>query len=813
MGWRASARAIRAAGPVLASLWLLAPVGARGPGPDEPGPVAGPSDSITAPDATAALPEPGGYRLVQTYQSTINAPLGVIDDPSGVHVAADGTVFVADRGLHRVQRFTAEGQPLGEYGRLGVDPGELVTPSGVATDLGRDRVYISDTGNARISVHRLDGGFEALWDGFKRPQAIAVAPGGMVYVYDGETGQIFLRAPDGTGDQNIVIGPFIFHDPGLASGMAVERSGDIYVAINLGVRIFASDGTQKSPFRYSSGGNLTRDVTFDAEGGIYVLEAQRLVYPVAGRQMTSMALGPEVRAIAGGPRGLLYMILPATRDRLAGVVLRRFQGGRQSELRRWGIPQTVLGWLNQPIRLAFAAHGDLYVVDALRRLQRFPRALDQALGQLLLPGLQDAVATADGDLVLVRTRYGTSEQDPEDPDLPPPGIQRLRIERYDLAAPLGPDTPEAPSPLWQVTQDADLSSADAAQVVGLAHDPLRDRSYVLDNGRRRVTAYAADGSVAASWELPALNAGLPAYADLALGPDGAVHVLHVAARRIYRYGPEGNLEAVLDTPEWPWRLAIDPSGDPVLVTARRWLWRLDPGGRMRAAVPLPDPAHGDPQPPADLDLDAAGRAYVLDQTAAAIYVLAPDAGAGPLPRPPAQGLRCSLAPRIAVEPLELEIGRPAEVRLAIEGDCEPQRRSGERPARLLQSATVSVTLPSGLRLVPPATEPPARVEGDTLTWDIADVPPEGLTLRYRVTADRSGRFPVLASGGAAFLDAWFNYGTASLPSTDFYTLLPPTPTPLPSPTPTPLPSPSPEPSPTPGSGPLFLPALGRQAGP
>jgi len=58
--------------------------------------------------------------------------------PAGVALGADGSVFVADRCNHRVQRFTADGAYLESFGR-----GALGSPTFLALDRGGN-VYVSD---------------------------------------------------------------------------------------------------------------------------------------------------------------------------------------------------------------------------------------------------------------------------------------------------------------------------------------------------------------------------------------------------------------------------------------------------------------------------------------------------------------------------------------------------------------------------------------------------------------------------------------------------------------------------------------------
>ncbi len=48
--------------------------------------------------------------------------------PNGI-VAFNGTVYVADTGNHRVQKFTSEGEFVLSFGTSGVGPGQFLTGS------------------------------------------------------------------------------------------------------------------------------------------------------------------------------------------------------------------------------------------------------------------------------------------------------------------------------------------------------------------------------------------------------------------------------------------------------------------------------------------------------------------------------------------------------------------------------------------------------------------------------------------------------------------------------------------------------------
>jgi DNA-binding beta-propeller fold protein YncE len=202
--------------------------------------------SPTALDAIAPRPEATPLPDVRLRDAGRGSAAGQFADPRGVAVGADGRVYVADTGNHRVQVFAADGRLTGVFGEHGATPGDFDEPSDIAVDA-EGAVHVVDTWNNRVQKLDVSGfplAYYAPPQGFFGPRGIAIADG-KVYVTDTGGHRIEIFDTDGLYAGNLGMGEG--GEPGqLRSpiGIAVDARQRIWVvdAGNLRLQVFAPNG-------------------------------------------------------------------------------------------------------------------------------------------------------------------------------------------------------------------------------------------------------------------------------------------------------------------------------------------------------------------------------------------------------------------------------------------------------------------------------------------------------------------------------------------------------------------------------------------
>ena len=93
--------------------------------------------------------------MLAGWEERVRSPVPVVVEnplrrPEGIAVDHDGNLWVADYGHDRLAKLSADGHLLLTIGTRGSSAGEFVGPKGVAVDPSSGKIYVADTGNARV---------------------------------------------------------------------------------------------------------------------------------------------------------------------------------------------------------------------------------------------------------------------------------------------------------------------------------------------------------------------------------------------------------------------------------------------------------------------------------------------------------------------------------------------------------------------------------------------------------------------------------------------------------------------------------------
>jgi DNA-binding beta-propeller fold protein YncE len=530
-----------------------------------------------------------------------------------IAVAPDnsGTRAVADTSHDRVLIEDAAGHITAQVGQTGGDPGQFRGPAGVA--IGADgTLYVADQVNARIQEFdlsgRLLGGFGSYIDlahpdaSLKAPSAVAAAPDGTIYVLDEAQDAVlhftrmgvFLGRWGGPG-----YGPGQFDGPG---GLAVDRTGDVYVADTLNNRVEAFDST----------GHLIGQVgTGQVGAGIDGLHWPVAVAPLSdGRLAISDAdnarviLAPNPQSYLGAvptsglkhPGGLAIAADGSyyVSDMEGNQIVHLDASGRQ--LATFGTRGRGSGQLLNPMGLALSGDGTLYVADSgNNRIDAIQTSADgmtfersfgrQGNGPGQFLGPQQVALAPDGTLWVADTDNAR--------------LQHLRADGSVIDASSITHVGGA----WGVVSDghdgvyysvryghtvkhwtprgtqtfgsghAGAGSGEFDHPAELAAGPGEQAVYVVDEDNKRLQ-FIAEGKVAGQRGGAGPNGGdLGDPVAVAVARDGSVVVLDAARDRLVRYqGASGQGFRSIAVPGTPLGLAADSHGlvaavyDPLLGT-------------------------------------------------------------------------------------------------------------------------------------------------------------------------------------------------------------------------------------------------------
>lgn len=321
-------------------------------------------DLAWRPDGTLVVAEVRGQlRTIDVDTGSVttlsgrSAPAGLTDgtslaarfsEPAAVAIAADGTMYIADSGNHRIRRIDTDGDVTtfsggapgpychgGGYGDGPADQANFLAPSGVALD-GDGYLYVADTGNACIRRVAPDGSVSTL--------------AGLCTAWN-TSGQW----TDGVGADARFVRP---------NGITIDQSGVLWVADSGLLRRVTREGQVTTP----PGTIPARSVAAGPSGSI-IVASTNTVHRYSGGTLTQLATDLSHPRVAVDELGNVYFTDQATQGvyRLNGTTPERILGPP---------PVPSIGGLNgaedgtaavarlyNPHQMTFGPDGRLYIAD------------------------------------------------------------------------------------------------------------------------------------------------------------------------------------------------------------------------------------------------------------------------------------------------------------------------------------------------------------------------------------------------------------------------------------------------------------------
>jgi len=235
------------------------------------------------------------------WGETGNGP-GQFDGPGAIAVSETGIVYVLDSSNRRVQRFTGDGEYLGEWGGPGTGPGQFDRPTDIAVSP-RGDVFVCDRRH-RIQRFTADGAFllEFGEPGTGEGQFLSLWGVAANESYVAATGQGLFKVVLFTPDGELVRE---FSDPdevqAIPTGIAFAPNGRIWITdpYRHALYEFSPLGEPLSVIRESADVLLLdpMGLACDAHGNLYV--ASTITYRPFGHLLQKISPGGELLAAWG----------------------------------------------------------------------------------------------------------------------------------------------------------------------------------------------------------------------------------------------------------------------------------------------------------------------------------------------------------------------------------------------------------------------------------------------------------------------------------------------------------------------------------
>jgi tripartite motif-containing protein 71 len=467
--------------------------------------------------------------------------------PSGVAVGPDRSIYVADTDNNRIQKFDSNGNFIKKWGSYcNVDSdgdgiadqpcnGQLNYPYSIAT--GPDgSVYVADSGNHRVQKFDSGGNFITKWgsycttdtngdgvpdqacDGqFNYAEAVAVGPDGSVYVADDN---YRIQKFDSDGNFMTKWGSYCNTD---SNGDSIpDQACDGQFNYIYGIAV----GPEGSVFVTDTGNH--RIQKFDNNGNFVMKWGSQCISDANGDGVPEQPCDGQFNypwSIAIGPDGFVY-VTDSENNRIQkfdynGNFITKWGNYCYIDSDGDGVPdQSCNGQFEWPAGIAVGLDGFVYVSDAgNNRVQKF-----DTTGAYITKWGSESTGSGDGEF---NTPFGVAVG--YDGSIYISDSGNHRVQKFDNNGNF-------------ITKWGTLGSGDGQfdWPAGITSGP--DGSlYVADTYNNRIQKFDSNGNLISKWVSFGIEQGFNGPLGVAVGPDGSVYVADTDNSRIEKFDSNGNL--------------------------------------------------------------------------------------------------------------------------------------------------------------------------------------------------------------------------------------------------------------------------------